>query len=183
MQQIEIKTPFVWIGLEQHFKAFISFTILTLLCMIGLGISGEAMHVDAAPMGILSYEFAGSLENAQAMLAAWKVNGVEGFVGFNLGLDYLFMLTYSHAIGLACVLTARRLNRFAKAAYWLASLQLVAAVLDAVENYALWKLMIGSSSETYPAIAMYCAAPKFLLVVLGLLFCFLGLFFKKKKLN
>lgn len=177
---MEIKTPFVWIGLAQHFKAFILFTILTLLCMLGLGISGQAMRIEEVPMGILDYEFAGTLENAQAMLKAWEAKNVNAFVGFNLGLDYLFLVTYSHAIGLACVLTARRLNRFAKVAYWLGVLQLVAAGLDAIENFALWKLMIGSNWEAYPAIAMYCAAPKFLFVVLGLLFCLVGLFFKKK---
>ncbi|MCP4443120.1 MAG: hypothetical protein GY810_29790 [Aureispira sp.] len=175
-----MKTPFVWIGIDQHKKAFVVFTILTLLCMVGLGVSGDALKVNEAPMGILDYEFAGTLENAQAMLLAWKTEGVEAFVGFNLGLDYLFMLTYSHAIGLACVLVAQRLNRFVQLAFVLAALQLVAGGLDAIENFALWKLLLGSDWAVYPLISMCCAAPKFLFVILGLLFCLGSVFFKKK---
>ena len=57
----------------------------------------------------------------------------------------------------------------------LAWAQFAAATLDAVENYALIRVMLGSTPNLWPALARACAIPKFAIVGLGLLYLIVGL--------
>ncbi len=52
--------------------------------------------------------------------------------------------------------------------------QLLAALLDAVENYALIRLLLGSTGKLWPDLARWCAVPKFLLVGAGLVYVIFG---------
>jgi hypothetical protein len=47
---------------------------------------------------------------------------------------------------------------------------LAAAVFDAIENYALWKILQGASAQPWPEIAAACAQIKFGLILIGLLY-------------
>jgi hypothetical protein len=47
-------------------------------------------------------------------------------------------------------------------------------LLDAVENYALIGILIKTAPDYFPAIAKWCAIPKFLLVVAGLFYLVAG---------
>jgi hypothetical protein len=51
---------------------------------------------------------------------------------------------------------------------------LFAGALDSVENYALIKLLLGSQANILALVARSCAIPKFLIVLLGLLYVILG---------
>lgn len=90
----------------------------------------------------------------------------------------MYMVAYACALGLGCVLVARRLGRWSQG---LAALgvalswgQWLAALLDATENYALIRLLLGSERALWPALAYGCALTKFLLVGAGILFIGLG---------
>ena len=106
--------------------------------------------------------------------------GDEGkiYAGLNLGFDYLFMTAYARAIGLGCVLVARGLADRGKfvsnLGIYLAWGLILAALLDAVENYTLIKVLLGSVDEIWPAVAKYCAGPKFAIVGIGLLYVIVG---------
>jgi hypothetical protein len=50
----------------------------------------------------------------------------------------------------------------------------LAAVLDGVENLALWRLLSGSITEPWPGIAWGCALVKFVLVGCGLVYILAG---------
>lgn len=138
---------------------------------------GGPLQTAAAPAGIVSFEFAGTLERAQQMLASW---GQEQQVraGLSLGLDYLFLLLYSTAIALASFRVAAgwRPHRplLATAGVWIGWGQWLAAALDAVENVALIALLLGSQSATWAPLAWGCAAAKFAIVGAGLLYVLLG---------
>ncbi|MCP4443119.1 MAG: hypothetical protein GY810_29785 [Aureispira sp.] len=178
----KLKTPFVWIGPNQHPKALIIFTLLTICCIAIDKMSGVDVSTSVAPYGILSYEFAGIFPNTSAaeVVAAWD-ESQRMSVAFNLGLGFFFLVGYSHTIGIACLLRAKALNRFAKPVYIIASLQLLVATLDAIENFSLWQLLIGSNyDDLYILLSNICTIPKFVFVLMGLLFCILSLFFKKK---
>jgi len=58
---------------------------------------------------------------------------------------------------------------------FLAWAQFIAAILDAVENYALIRVLLGSSQNLWPALARFCAGPKFFIVTAGLLYVIFGL--------
>jgi hypothetical protein len=163
--------PFAWIPAPLRRRAFAAATALSLATMAGLGVTGAALQTEAAPQGIVSFELAGTLAAAERILAAWDASA-RTRAGLNLGADYLFLVAYASAIGLACALAADALRARAPRAAALGDAlawgQLAAAGLDAVENAALIGLLLGARSAALPALAAACAVPKFALVAAGL---------------
>jgi hypothetical protein len=53
----------------------------------------------------------------------------------------------------------------------------LAALLDALENYALTTMLFGVVSEPWPAVARWCATGKFALIIAGLVYIVAGLIF------
>ena len=102
-----MQTPFAWIAPEKQKPVFIFLVILTLVVMGCLQVLGKPLATDAAPGGIISYEFAGDLPTAQAILNSWGADG-QVAAGLNLGLDFLFLFAYGSSIGLGCVLVAQK---------------------------------------------------------------------------
>jgi hypothetical protein len=169
--------PFRWISPATRTRAFVLLLAVTLAVMISLQVLGAPLQTGAAPIGIVSFELAGSLPVAQGMLESWGPSG-RVYAGLNLGLDYLFLVAYAGSIGLGCVLLAQGLSRRVRflslAGVVLAWAMIAAALLDAVENYALIRILLGSQQEMLPVLAWWCAVPKFLIVAAGLLFLVLG---------
>ena len=89
---------------------------------------------------------------------------------FSLGLDYLYMVSYSLAIGLGCVLGGIKHPRFQNWANRLAWLLLVAAGLDAFENAACIAAIVSGPTLFTTEITFRFASLKFLFIVQGLLF-------------
>jgi hypothetical protein len=170
--------PFQKIPANKRKPVFVTFLVLTLAVMWVLSAVGEPLTTDAAPQGIVSYELAGSASRAQEILDSWDASALA-HAGFSLGFDYVYLLSYSAAIGLACVWLADALSgrwrRLALLGLWLAWGQWLAALLDAVENAALLAMLFGSVESPWPLVARWCAIPKFALVALGLLYVVVGL--------
>jgi len=169
--------PFEWLTVAGQKRAFVVTTILALLVMATLQVLGGPLRTAAAPASIISYELAGTLARAQDMVASWGERE-RVFAGLGLGVDYLFMVAYASAIGLGCVLVARGLfergRGLARFGVLLAWGQWLAALLDALENYGLIRVLLGAQAEFWPVLARWCAIPKFLLVGLGLLYVIVG---------
>jgi hypothetical protein len=169
--------PFKWISESSQKGVFWFSFAFTILVIVGMQFAGGPLATSAAPSGIISFEFARTLTNAQAIVESWGAEG-QVYAGINLGLDYLFMASYGLAIGLGCVLVSRGLShRFkflASRGVFLAWGALLAALLDALENYGLMRLLLGSTDEVWPRLAYWCAGPKFVLVALGLLYVIVG---------
>ncbi len=169
--------PFLWLTESGQPRAFAVTSILALLTMASLQVLDAPLKTAAAPAGIISFQFARDLEGAHRILASW---GPEArvYAGLNLGLDYLFMVAYACALGLGCVLVARRLGRWSGGLAALGAVlswgQWLAALLDGLENYALIRLLLGSERALWPALAYGCALTKFLLVGVGILFIGMG---------
>jgi len=163
--------PFHWLSTSGQKRAFVALLILTLLAMASLNVLGRPLNTEVAPMGIISFELAGDISLARRMVESWGPTG-RIYAGLNLGLDYLFMFAYSSAIALGCVLVASGFSR--RVGLLLAWAQFAAGLLDAVENYALIQVLLGSQRELWPAVARWCAIPKFLIVVAGLAYIVLG---------
>lgn len=168
--------PFRWLPSPARKTFFIITLIGTLLVMFALTTLGRGLETDSAPNGIVSFEFAGDLATAQQIMVEWGESG-RLLAGFHLGLDYLFLVLYPSAIALACVLLitslspGRRLLVILGVA--LAWGQLIAGLLDAIENWALYTLLTGANNPLLPPVAWWCAAVKFALVGVGLAYVLL----------
>ncbi len=168
-------SPYHWLSRTHQNRLFIFFFILTIILMVSLQLLGGPLTTDAAPAGIVSYEFASDLTTARQIVQSWGTAGLA-YAGLSLGLDFLFMAAYPIAIGMGCVMVGRR---------WLPALGnllawglLAAGLLDAVENIALIRVLLGAETELWPSLARWSAIPKFTLVAAGLLFVVLGALFK-----
>jgi len=153
------------------------FTVLAIITMVALQLLGRPLKTAPSPAGIVSYELAGTLEDAHAILESWDAHA-RVYAGINLGLDYLFIDAYVGAIGLGCVVVGRRLRGAPKglgsAGAFLAWAMVLAGVLDVVENYALIRLLLGSQAALLPTLARLCAIPKFLIVLISLIYVLVG---------
>lgn len=167
------KPPFAFLETRSRSRWLITAMVLALAMTAFFTVVGRPLTTDVAGSGIISFEFAGSLENAQAILASWD-NRTKMVAAFSLGLDFLYPLVYASAISLGCVRGADRvgLNRpqVAAAGYWLAWGAWLAALLDYIENMALLLLLFGSTAAVWPPLAFMCAAVKFILVIAAIFY-------------
>ena len=170
---MKVKHPFGWIKESSQFQVFLLSFFVTVVVIVGMQLLGQPLVTKAAPAGIVSFEFAGNVERSQAIMASWR-HELRVFAGLNLGFDYVFMIAYGSTIGLACVLAAKGWQDerpgLALMGFILAWGSIVAAGFDAVENYALIRILVGSLNENWPVVAKWCAVVKFLLVGIGILY-------------
>ncbi len=162
--------PLVWIQKEHRQRVLWVLLAATLVVFGAITALDAPLHTPPAPNGIVSYELAGNPAKAGAILASWEA-AARVNAGLSLGVDYLFMVLYALTIGLGCVMIGERLGgAAARLAKWLAWAQVLAATLDAVENWALIRWLLGSRNASWPAVAAWCSTIKFSLVALGLIF-------------
>jgi hypothetical protein len=165
--------PFTWLPDAARAPALLALVVLT-LAVGGLMLSnGRLKKHGSGPKGIVDFELVGTLDGARAILAGWGIQG-QLIAALNLGMDYLYLVAYSSAISLGVVLAAECIT--GRSAFWglvgiiLAWAQFGAALLDAVENYALIRLLLGSDRAFWPPLARGCAIPKFAIVIAGLVY-------------
>ncbi|MBX3056001.1 MAG: hypothetical protein KF770_05965 [Anaerolineae bacterium] len=167
-----MKTPFAFLPAPRRNRWMKIAIVLALGMTLFFNLTGGPLQTAVAPAGIISFEFAGTVANAQAMIESWGEHG-RLVAAFGLGLDFLYPLVYASAISLACVWAAERVQPRSPAAswgIWLAWGAWLAALLDYVENVALVLLLFGSTAVLLPPLAFLCAAIKFTLVIAGILY-------------
>lgn len=140
----------------------------------------QPLRTPAAPAGIVSYELAASPLAAQAMLASWNETARVS-AAFGLGFDFLFMPSYAIALSLAVMIAAgRRRGRFWAVAGKTLSWGAFAAVgFDAVENIALFFILLYGAAPPLPELAFVCAVIKFLILLLGVFYALTGWLFSQ----
>ena len=159
----------------QRRALFLPFLALTLLLMLGVMWPVDLqLRTPASPQGIVSYELAGDVAHAGAMLDAWD-EPARRWAAFSLGIDYLFMAAYSTTIAFGCLWAGGVLAAVGPALGALGPLlawgSWVAALLDAGENAALAVMLLGGGARApWPAVAWWCAVKKFGLLVVALLY-------------
>ena len=170
---ITTRHPYRWLPEQHQGRLFIALATLAVLLTVILNAQGQSLRTAAAPLGIVSFELAGSQTAAQRILTSWGASG-QVVAGVSLGADFLYLVVYPLAIGLGCVLIAQRLvhkhSFLAGLGIALGWLLLLAGVLDAVENVALIRVLLGAQQAYLPVLARWCALVKFLLVGLGLVY-------------
>ncbi|MBI3161126.1 MAG: hypothetical protein HYZ23_01385 [Chloroflexi bacterium] len=154
------------------------FLALTILIFGIFGALDVPLRNPFAPNGIVSLELAGTPDKAFSILASWDPVNIplsgsifpKFYAAFGLGLDYLFMPVYAFALGFGTLLAAakhkKQIKLFCAIAGWGA---FAAALFDMVENYMLFRILLGDYLSPKPEIAALCATIKFFLLVFGLI--------------
>lgn len=156
--------PFESIPDKKSLWLLVLLTILTVLLMVIF------KNIPLEP-DIIQFEF-----NANQVIYQWQ-SPDKAWAAFSLGFDFLFIIIYSNAIGLACVRAAKVMQShqlLAALGIWLAWGQWLAALLDVVENLALMNVLFGSVTTFLVQLAKWCAIFKFSLIILGLLYSVIG---------
>jgi hypothetical protein len=159
-------------------KYFIGFLIATILIMVIMNFIGSPLTTSSAPSGIVSFEFAFSPTRAQEIINSWSQD-VQLRAAFIQGLDFLFPLVYSAALGLGCVLTANGLRTRGKKSSRLGAPLawglLLAVICDYIENIALVIILFGKDQSPFPEIAGVCALIKFSIIFIAIGYILYGL--------
>lgn len=161
-----MKHPFErWLGPSLG-RFFLVSLALCLPTMFALSRVDAALRGPNAPLGIVSFEFAG--RGAAALLAGWTEAQRRDAL-FVQGLDYLFLVLYSAVLSSAALLLGRRREgRIAALASPIAWAFTLAAVADAIENAPMVVMLrTGVADERGAMVSLVCASLKFLLLVVG----------------
>jgi hypothetical protein len=141
--------------------------------------SSDALAGEGTELAIVSLEFAATPARAARILGLWQERGALGAAITNVRLDYLFLIAYSTFLSLAAAMASDVLHhrpRLARLGVLLAWGALAAGLLDAIENVGLL-VMLGDPGHVGGAaswVAAACAAPKFALVILALIYALAG---------
>jgi hypothetical protein len=172
--------PLAFIPDKTRKPLFWALLVLTLSLFAIFRPLGAPLTTSAAPAGIVSFELARTPASAQAMMDSWEARA-RLFAAFGLGFDYLFMPAYAFAIALGALLAAgRHPGMFAKLGAWIGWGAFAAALFDAVENIGLWNSLLGPVGATWPLVSYWCAAAKFGLILLGILYGLAGWLWPKR---
>jgi hypothetical protein len=151
-----------------------------LLVGAGMQVIAQPLKSEDSPKGIVSFQLAGEIARSNAIVESWGPAGRVN-AGLNLGLDYLFLVSYGICLSLACVLLTTRFSErntvMFRLGIFFAWATIGAALLDAMENYALIRILLGTQLDLWPLVARWCAIPKFLILISGLAYVVLGYFF------
>ncbi|MEO7327098.1 MAG: hypothetical protein ABI193_00875 [Minicystis sp.] len=177
----KLRHPFAFLLPDRRRPALLGVVAATLGVSALMRSSGAALLNTQTPGGIVSLELARTPQEATRIMVSWVRDGAVDAAITNVKLDYLFLLTYAPAIALGCLLAMVSLEsrpRLAALGPLLGWGCLLAGLLDAMENIALLQMLDhpGHADETWPLVSFACAAPKFVLVALGLLYSGAGAF-------
>jgi hypothetical protein len=171
---MNLRQPFEFIPTSSRRHVFLIFLALTIAIFGVFRFVDMPLRTSAAPSGIVSFELAGSVEQASAMLQSWDAPARLDNA-FGLGFDFLFMPVYAITLSLAVLLASARFAgfwpRLGLALGWGA---LAATVFDAFENIALLTILLNAPASPYPELAAACATIKFSLIVAGVIYALVG---------
>ncbi|MBI5822925.1 MAG: hypothetical protein HZB18_02785 [Chloroflexi bacterium] len=169
-----MKHPLEFVPQNLRKPFFYFFFALTLVIFGVFRLLDAPLQTSTAPKGIVSFELAHTLDASQAMINSWDSNA-RLFAAFGLGFDYLFMFVYALALSLGLLLAGyQKANWYSAFTIWLGWGAFAAAFFDMVENYALWRILIGSLDPSFPQTAWLCATVKFTLLIAGVLTALAG---------
>jgi hypothetical protein len=187
-----MKHPLEFIPARVRKSRFLAFLVWTLVLFALMQVLNRPLVTDAAPSGIVSFELAGTPEHAFQIMVSWShaasdrplINAIKPllYAAFGLGFDYLFMPSYAIAIALGVLLASgRHKGWFTVLGMWIGWGSLAAALFDATENLALWKILLGEFESAWPSVAAVCATIKFGLIGLGIGYALLGVLLPRSR--
>lgn len=136
--------------------------------LLVLLVMNEPLKTTAAPQGMMSFQFAGDVVQANAILQSWR-NGSLALAEMSLWIDFLFILAYVAALlQLTRHFTRDRPGiRERKVARWVRTLFVVAGASDIAENIVLMN-NLDPATSTLSLTATLLALIKFTGLMLGI---------------
>jgi len=131
---------------------------------------------DVVSTGIVSLQFAKSLDNSLEIINSWDTNA-KVYAAVSLGIDYLYLVAYGSFLVLSVLLLAAKLppGFLKKAARIIVLIIVLAAILDGIENYASIRLLSGTRTQSMVSVVFYSACIKFSLLAVGVIYLLTGL--------
>ena len=151
----------------------------TVTMIIILQKQGHALRTAATPLGIVSFEFAKTTDEAETVLHAWQPNSKINLIAIaqkNIWLDFIFIPFYSLFLFAACRKIRYHSQKWQKkAGKNFAYGALAAGVFDIIENYFMLQTIDGNYGIFSTLFTFICAAAKFVLAGLATVYILLSI--------
>jgi ABC-type transport system involved in cytochrome c biogenesis permease subunit len=171
-------SPFEKIKKATEKKITFSLFYILIISLIVMRYFDRFLVNEISPYGIVSFELAGTLDNAVAIINSWSELS-RTYAGLSLGYDFLFLLIYTLFISLMIHKLNQRLW-FKKPFYRIGELLIwsmfLTAIFDTVENVSLIKLLVGARQQFWVSVAYCFAIAKFLLIIISILYIIINSF-------
>lgn len=143
-------------------------SLFSLIMIVVLRWQGKELMTPLTPSGILALEFANTPEKLVSVVSVWNQETVQN----NILIDFLFIMAYTwfFILGVAKCISQwshRFMQQLGATGIRMAFL---AGILDITENILMLQSINGHYSLSSLQLTMYCAAIKFGIVILLLLF-------------
>jgi hypothetical protein len=140
----------------------------------------DPLHGDVTGESIVDFELAGSVDQAEEIIAAWRDEGVIDEAKAIQVFDLVYPLIYSAALAGICAAAAeawrrRGRSRWAQIGIAMAWVAFVAAAFDYVENLGLGISLWDEPMTPWPQVALVAALAKFAGIYTSLLYGLTGL--------
>lgn len=142
---------------------------------------GNDLIQSVTPSGILALEFANTPEQLNYVLSFWNKETVR----INIWIDFLFIIAYTWFFVLAIAQTASIWEQRVMVQFGATGIRLafLAAMLDITENILMLQSINGHYTTSSLQLTWYCAAIKFAIVIVLLLYILLTIAFSLFKRN
>lgn len=144
-----------------------SATVATALLFVTITVLGLPLRTGAAPLGIVSLQFAASPEAAERMLTSWA-SVPRARLLWAHGLDLLLPVAYALAIGLAGTRVAQAARAAGRPAAIASGAAMAASIADQVENVAMGATILLGPAWAGVLVTLVAATVKSTLLVLSL---------------
>ncbi len=152
----------------------------SLLMIIVMRFQGATLKTTDSPRGIIDLEFADTPQRLHELLSRWDVSVVK----MNIWLDFLFIVSYVLFLSIAAEICAEKWPEASvprKAGMFFAKITYVAGILDIAENLLMLQSIQGNYTDISLQLTFYCAAAKFILVALIIIYLVASLPFVIRK--
>lgn len=147
--------------------------LASVLMFIVLRIQGSELKTPISKRAIVDLEFADTIKRVQELFAFWNLQTVK----INVWIDFLFIIAYVSFLSIAAKLTAAKWKdgSFKQLGIIFSRLAFVAGLLDVCENIFMLQTAAGNYMPISLILTFYCAAFKFILAGLIILYLLISL--------
>ena len=163
-------------------RAFWGSLIVTVLLLAAMARIDGHLKTPDCPLGIVSFELCAYNGSCGTIVKTWSEHS-RLMAALSLGVDYLFMAAYPAPIFFGLLLIAGKMpRRPARATVLIAWVTWLAGIADAVENYALVRMLLDTAVVSrFAWYASGFATAKFAVLALSLLWLIgFGAVYRKK---
>ena len=144
--------------------------------------TGAPLKTAATPKGILHLEFAYDKAQVNTIITAWSVDNKLAAAKTNTYWDFCFLFFYAFFLFFTCVKLSEKFSAAGwknKAGLFFAKMAILAGMLDIGENIGMLQTLNGNGNTTSWQITTGCAATKWSLVILVILYILFAVIAKR----